>query len=248
MSDTALVVMARFPEKGKTKTRLARTIGDDEALHLYRAFLIDLAQRFADQEDFELYWAYAPTEANYASFMATLVPSLAKYMRYFPQEGADLGMRLHAVFKEMQKRAFHNTVVIGSDVPHIDRDIVANARKAFDEADVVLGPADDGGYYLIALREPYDVFSGIPMSTDGVMQMTMNLAHRQGLKVHLLQPLFDVDEITDLLRLAELLEKDSSLAPTTATYLTRIRSLYDDYSNTGSYAATLDLHRAHQSM
>lgn len=242
MSDTALVVMARYPEKGKTKTRLARTIGDDEALHLYRAFLIDLAQRFVNQEDFDLHWAYAPTEANYASFMATLVPSLAKYMRYFPQEGADLGRRLHLVFKEMQKRGVHNTIVIGSDVPHIGRDIVANARKALDKADVVLGPADDGGYYLIAMREPYDVFSGIPMSTNVVMQMTMNLAHQQGLKVHLLQPLFDIDEITDLLRLAALLEKDSSFAPATTAYLTRIRDLHDDYSNSGSYAATLDLH------
>jgi uncharacterized protein len=114
---------------------------------------------------------------------------------------------------------------MGSDSPQISPKIVAQARQALDKADVVLGPADDGGYYLIAMQQPYDVFSDIPMSTSIVAQKTIELAESQDLKVHTLENLFDIDELPDLLRLAQLLETDSSLAPETATYLATLKEL-----------------------
>jgi rSAM/selenodomain-associated transferase 1 len=224
MSDTALVVMARYPEVGKTKTRLARTIGGDEAVRLYQAFLTDLARRFARRE-YSLHWTYTPVEADYQAFIAQLAPSLAQYMACFPQQGIGLGARLHYAFQWARERGFQRTVVIGSDSPHISLEIIANARAALDKADVVLGPADDGGYYLIAMREPHDVFSGIPMSTSIVTQSTIELARRQGLTVHLLESLFDIDELPDLLRLAHLLEINSTLAPATAAHLASMRNL-----------------------
>ena len=113
------------------------------------------------------------------------------------------------------------SLLIGSDSPHISLAVVANACKALDEADVVLGPAEDGGYYLIAMRQPHDVFTGIPMSTSVVTQMTIDLAHRQELLVRQLQPLLDVDELPDLLRLAELLQENPTLAPATAAQLSK---------------------------
>jgi uncharacterized protein len=97
------------------------------------------------------------------------------------------------------------------------------AREALDEADVVLGPAHDGGYYLIAMSGPHDVFRGIPMSTSLVMQLTVDLAQRQGLKVNTLETLFDVDEWPDLVRLARLLRADSSLAPVTFAHLATMK-------------------------
>lgn len=217
-SKIALVVMARYPEAGKTKTRLGRIIGDDRAASLYQAFLTDLAQRFAGQA-YDLHWAFTPPEANFSAFIATVAPHYTPYMTYFPQQGADLGARLHQVFVETHARGFERTVVIGSDIPHISLAPVARAIKALDEADVVLGPAEDGGYYLIAMHQPHDVFSGIPMSTSVVTQMTIELAHRQELLVRLLEPLFDVDELPDLLRLANLLQEDHTLAPATAACL-----------------------------
>jgi len=224
MPDTALVVMARYPEVGATKTRLARTIGDEEAVRLYRAFLTDLARRFAGHP-YDLHWAYTPNGVSYSAFMATLAPSLVQSMRFFPQEGAELGARLHHAFRWTYERGYQRTIVIGSDTPHISRDIVTRAWEALDEADVVLGPAHDGGYYLMALSRPYDVFGGIPMSTGLVMQMTVDLAQRQGLKVATLEPLFDVDEWPDLVRLARLLRADSSLAPVTFAYLATMKEL-----------------------
>jgi uncharacterized protein len=243
MSNTALVVMARYPEIGKTKTRLARAIGHSEAVRLYAAFLTDLAQRFAEQ-DYDLHWAYTPAEVDYQTFIGSLAPG--GQMWSFPQQGPELGARLHHVFKWTRTQGFERTIVIGSDSPHISREIIVNARAALDEADVVLGPADDGGYYLIAMRKPYDVFSGIPMSTSVVTDMTIAAAQRQGLTVRLLEPLFDVDELPDLLRLAQLLAVDATRAPATAAHLVTMRKLYE-YNNRAS-APTLNLHRADQSL
>jgi uncharacterized protein len=224
MPDTALVVMARYPQVGTTKTRLARTIGHEEAVRLYRAFLTDLAHKFAGQANgCDLYWAYTPAEENYMSFMTTLVPSLTQHMHAFPQQGIDLGARLHHVFRWTHDRSYQSTIVIGSDSPQISLKIIIQAQKALNKADVVLGPADDGGYYLIAMRRPYDVFRDIPMSTSIVAQKTIELAQSQSLKVHILEHLFDIDELPDLMRLAQLLEEDSLLAPETANFLSTIK-------------------------
>ncbi|HLJ33925.1 MAG TPA: TIGR04282 family arsenosugar biosynthesis glycosyltransferase [Ktedonobacteraceae bacterium] len=229
-ADTALVIIARYPEVGKTKTRLARSIGDEATAQLYRAFLTDLARRFAGQE-YDLYWTFTPAHVDYASFIATLVPECAPSITCFPQQGDDLGERLLYAFQWLHAHGYQNTILIGSDSPHITRDIIADARAALNEADMVLGPSEDGGYYLIAMHEPHDVFSGIPMSTSSVTQMTIELAERKGLTVQCIHPLFDVDELPDLLRLAQVLEIDNQLAPTTAAYITSTRSLYDHSIN-----------------
>ena len=249
--DTALAVMARYPELGKTKTRLARTLGEQETLSLYQAFLCDIAQRHAGQA-YTLCWAYTPAEVKYQELIATLVPEHAATMRYFPQHGVDFGARLHHAFQWTQARGFAYTILIGSDSPQISRECIATARKALNDVDVVLGPSDDGGYYLLGMRVAHDVFSGIPMSTDVVTQMTLKAAQRQGLSVRLLDSLFDVDELPDLVRLAQMLTQDPTLAPVTAAHLKTMRSFHDHYAsntdNTSDDPATLNLHRANQPM
>src|SRR5258707_15096458 len=116
------------------------------------------------------------------------------------------------------------TIVIASDAPHISHALISQAQEALDGADVVLGPAEDGGYYLIAMRKPHDVFSGIPMSTQHVLHMTVDKAHHLGLSVHLLEPLFDIDEFPDLFRLAHILQKEQPLAPATPACLAKFIS------------------------
>jgi len=245
-TDTALVVMARYPELGKTKTRLARTLGDKETLGLYRAFLSDIAQRHTGQA-YTLCWAYTPAEVDYVGLVSTLAPAYATTMRCFPQQGLELGARIHNAFHWTQAQGFTCTILIGSDSPQISRGIIATARQALDEVEVVLGPSDDGGYYLLGMRKAHDVFSGIPMSTDVVAQMTLEAAQRQGLTTRLIDKLFDVDELPDLIRLADLLKKDATLAPVTAAYLETMRSFHDNHiDNTSDDATTLNLHRANQ--
>lgn len=245
-TDTALVVMARYPELGKTKTRLARTLGDKETLGLYRAFLSDIAQRHTGQV-YTLCWAYTPAEVDYVGLVSTLAPAYAPTMRCFPQQGLELGARIHNAFHWTQAQGFTYTILIGSDSPQISRETIAMARQALDEVEVVLGPSDDGGYYLLGMRKAHDVFSGIPMSTDVVAQMTLEAAQRQGLTTRLIDKLFDVDELSDLIRLAALLTQDAALAPITAAYLETMRSFHDNHiDNTSDDATTLNLHRANQ--
>lgn len=223
MADTALVIVARYPQIGTTKTRLAHALGNEETVQLYRAFLSDLACRFAGQAEYDLYWAYTPAGVDFAAFMAELAPSLVRHMRYFPQEGDGLGERLHNAFRRMYARGYRRTVLISSDSPQIGDGAITGASRALDRADVVLGPAEDGGYYLIAMRGPHDVFQGIPMSTGAVLRMTVELAQRRGLEVNLQETLFDVDELPDLERLAVLLHTHASLAPATAALLATMK-------------------------
>lgn len=213
--DTALVVMARTPRLGEVKTRLAASLGPAATLQLYLAFLADLARRFALESDCALHWAYTPVESDFAAELAQLIPGVCAGT-CFPQRGFNLASRLYEVFRETTTRAFAKTIVIGSDTPQVSSALISQARLALDEHDVVLGPAEDGGYYLIALREPHDLFTGIPMSTDQVLQMTVSRAHTLSLSVYLLHTLFDVDEQPDFLRLARLLQADPGLAPATA--------------------------------
>ena len=223
MPETALVIVARAPQMGQGKTRLAATIGPEATLHLYRAFLTDLARRFANQP-YALHWAYTPAEADFqaalAQLDATLPPSLV-----FPQVGPDFGSRLHHAFRTTHANAFQKTILIGSDAPHISRETIARAEQALEQADVVLGPAEDGGYYLLAMRAPHDLFSGIPMSTSAVLDMTLKRARDLGLTVHFLKPLFDVDDCDTLIRLMHLLQAQPALAPATAVCLTTLTRL-----------------------
>ena len=223
MADTALVIVARYPQTGTTKTRLARALGNEETVRLYRAFLTDLACRFARQPAYDLHWAYTPAGVDYAAFMAELAPSLVRYMRFFPQEGDGLGERLHNAFRRTYALGYKRTVLIGSDSSHIGIETIREASRALDKADVVLGPAEDGGYYMIAMRRPHDVFRNIPMSTSAVLRMTVELAQRQGLEVNLQETLFDIDELPDLERLARLLRTNASLAPATAAILATMK-------------------------
>jgi rSAM/selenodomain-associated transferase 1 len=228
-SDTALIIVARYPQRGAIKTRLASAIGEDATIELYRAFLTDLALKFAaarsQRNQYDLHWCYTPSGIDFGMLLSTLTPTLSASMRCFPQQGEGLGERLHHAFCTAHRLGYRKTIVISSDSPQIRPAIIAQARAALDHADVVLGPAEDGGYYLIAMREPHDVFTGIPMSTSVVLQMTIELACQQNLSVSMLEPLFDIDELPDLLRLTDLLQADHTLAPITAAHLATIKEL-----------------------
>ncbi|HLZ62018.1 MAG TPA: TIGR04282 family arsenosugar biosynthesis glycosyltransferase [Ktedonosporobacter sp.] len=232
MPGTALVIMTRYPEKGKIKTRLASSIGAEETHQLYQAFLTDLAARF-NHGDHALYWAYTPPESDFKTALASFLPprrvaplegargAEEGVGHCLPQQGGELGERLHNVFLALAKQ-YQQIIVIASDSPHISLGVIAESQQALQSADVVLGPADDGGYYLIAMREPHDVFSGIPMSTSMVLYQTIESCRRQSLVVQLLEPLFDIDELSDLQRLADLLQHNPTLAPTTAACISTI--------------------------
>jgi len=212
---TTLVVMARYPAVGAVKTRLARTIGAATACALYRAFLADLDARFAGGTR-PLVWAYDPPDADFAALVRPAAVCV-------PQEGPDLGPRMHNMLRRCCTDKSRGVLIIGADVPHVRDAWLAEADEALTDADLVLGPSTDGGYYLIGMREPHDVFTGVPMGRPDVLAATLDRAAALGLRVHCLPETFDVDEAGDLDRLRRELAGSSGLTlPATASVLATI--------------------------
>ena len=202
-----LVVVVKHPEVGKVKTRLAQGIGDAGAFDLYQAFVGDIVTRFSGgPHAFAI--AYTPADAPFAR------PGV----RCFPQRGPTLNARLLAIFDEQRSRA-RRTIVMSSDSPHVPAAWIERGFSELDDADVVLGPCEDGGYWCVGMRAPHDVFSGVAMSTPLVLAQTLERARALGLRHTLLPTTFDVDELADLARLRAEIGHEPGLLPATAASL-----------------------------
>lgn len=199
MRGTALAVIARHPTAGTVKTRLARAIGNQRTCALYHAFLRDIDARFRDHRR-TLVWFFDPPDA---AFHTVVSPG----SRCIPQSGEELGPRLYNCCAHLIGDGFDRVIIVGADVPHVADACLDEAEKQLDDADIVLGPSADGGYYLIAMRAVHDVFTGIVMGTNVVLAQTMAKASAAGLRVHLLPESFDIDEPRDLIRLHRLLSQ-----------------------------------------
>ena len=200
--------MAKHPVPGRVKTRLAAALGADTACALYRAFVLDLAERLRALP-YAVTWAYTPPDAPFAE----LLPGA----RCRPQHGRDLGERLAAAIADELAEGPGPVLAIGADAPHVPAAPLAEAAAALaGRADVVLGPAADGGYYLIGIRGPApDLFAGIAWGTAGVLEATLARARAAGLAPHLLPPSFDIDQPADLARLRALLARGEVSLPRT---------------------------------
>lgn len=198
----ALFVVARLPVSGTTKTRLGAAIGYERAAALYAAFLRDLGARFAraaTRDGYDLYWYYtAPDDASDADFAMVVGPGGG----YFRQPAGDLGARLQHGFATLAERGYERIMVLSSDSPHAPASWIADSFDALRTHDVVIGPARDGGYYLLGQRiagsGPVDLFSHIEMSTSRVYDATLACARAAGLRVASVPVTFDVDEAADL--------------------------------------------------
>jgi rSAM/selenodomain-associated transferase 1 len=213
--ERVLVVMARYPEVGAVKTRLAATHGPERATALYRGFIADLDARFRARPR-RLVWAYHPAEQPFADVVHAGACCIV-------QDGDDLGARMHGCFRVLCSGGAASVVMIGADVPHVRDAWLDEAEARLCEVDVVLGPSSDGGYYLIAMRAPHDLFTGVRMSTTRVLADTERKIAAAGLRVHLLAPSFDVDEAADVERLRVELQAPelAGRLPATAAWLAR---------------------------
>ncbi|HEU5312098.1 MAG TPA: TIGR04282 family arsenosugar biosynthesis glycosyltransferase, partial [Candidatus Eisenbacteria bacterium] len=119
------------------------------------------------------------------------------------QSEGDLGHRLRSAFAALRSRGAERVVAIGTDTPHLDPDLVVNAFEALGTHDLVIGPAEDGGYYLIGMREPADgMFESIAWSTPTVLDSTLERARALGHSVEMLPRSYDIDDAGTLLRAA----------------------------------------------
>jgi rSAM/selenodomain-associated transferase 1 len=217
----AVAVMAKVPGATPVKSRLHAALTPEQATELYRCFLLDRLEGLGALPGIAHVVAFTPPEAEAA--MAALAPPV---YRLVPQEGDGLGERLTHLFARLLGEGHGGVVALDSDSPTLPMAYVADAALtlAAGDADVVLGPSDDGGYYLIGLRVACPpLFDGVPWSTPRTRAATLDRCHALGLSVRLLPPWFDVDTADDLARLRAGLGA-AGAPPRTAAFVRTIQS------------------------
>lgn len=187
-------MFGKAPEPGRVKTRLVPVLHAQEAADLYRAMLQDTVE-IAEAVG-ELVVAFAPSEAR-----LPLERLLGRHRQFLPQGPGDLGRRMAYAFERLCDGR-RPVLVVGSDCPGVSPGRLAEAARALGEADVVLGPALDGGYYLVGMKRARpDLFEDVPWSTPDVLAATRERVERLGLAGALLPPERDLDTPEDLFEL-----------------------------------------------
>ena len=217
-----LFIMAKQPQPGQTKTRLCPPLTATEACGLYACFLQDVVSTCRSittrVAGLEAGIAYVPSTAALAYFRG-----LAPDFTLVKQRGADLAARLDGVLREALATGSSQVVAINSDGPTLPDSLLARAYHQLDDpkTDMVLGPCEDGGYYLIGVKGEFgDVVHGVQMSTPFVLRDTLAAAAAAGLEVALLPEWYDVDDRVALLRLQrELTRMPATVAPATRRFL-----------------------------
>ena len=187
--------MAKAPRVGAVKTRLCPPLRAPEAAELARCLLLDAVERVRMVAGSRPIMAYTPIEAQ-AQFEEA-APGFVQ----IPQRGGDLGARQLHLIEGVLGLGLQAALVIGTDSPTLPRECLDEAVSLVmaPDVDVVLGPTEDGGYYLIGLRAPHAaLFEHVPWSTSAVLGRTLERAQQLGLRVACLPTWFDVDTGADL--------------------------------------------------
>ncbi|MCG8329373.1 MAG: TIGR04282 family arsenosugar biosynthesis glycosyltransferase [Chitinophagales bacterium] len=188
-TEGALILFIRNPEKGKVKTRLAKSVGEEQALEIYKA-LLDQTRKVSlavPVRRLLFYSEHINQQDDWAS----------EDFEKFLQQGNDLGERMHHAFLKALRLAA-KAVIVGSDIAQIKPEIIQNAFTALDDHDYVIGPALDGGYYLLGMKTPSpELFSGIEWSTSTVCEETIAIIHQNGKTCAKVASLSDIDYAED---------------------------------------------------
>jgi rSAM/selenodomain-associated transferase 1 len=192
-----LVVFARYPRRGEVKTRLASTIGREAAAEFYKLCaerVLRETEKLSKDVELFLFYADGTNELEIREW-------IGERFRLAPQIGADLGARMGNAFESVFSHGAQKAIIVGTDVPDLTADVIEDAFNALGSHELVVGPCEDGGYYLLGMKEVHgELFAGIPWSTDQVLETTLAAVRNKGLTVHVLQTLADVDTEEDLKR------------------------------------------------
>ena len=196
----ALVIFAKAPIPGQVKTRLCPPLTPDEAATLHGSFVLDMLERTTLavaklQLPFHRYLACAPS----SELVFFKIMEERQGIHLLDQAGEDLGQRMHRTSVDVFAKGYKQVIIVGTDVPTLPLSVYQEALAILGRSDVALGPALDGGYYLIGLTQPAEqLFTGVPWSTDQVLAVTQQQAKTLGLSVELTTAWRDVDTIADL--------------------------------------------------
>lgn len=191
MSNHALIIFVKNPEKGKVKTRLAKDVGEDKAVDIYKK-LLRHTYNITNELSVEKYVYYG----GYIDWNDMW--DLDIYNKRIQVE-EDLGGRMIHAFGELYEREHDKVLIIGSDCNELSTEILQSAFNSLDDNDVVLGPTYDGGYYLIGMKKLHaDLFTGKNWSTESVFEQTIKSIDENDLSYSVLPKLNDVDHKEDV--------------------------------------------------
>lgn len=185
-----LIIFVKNPLPGKVKTRLGRSIGLEKAAAIYSKLLIHTRNLCAALPLSKEVW--------YADFIHPEDLWNRGSFSKRKQGPGSLGTRMKRAFNRAFAEGYQKVLLIGSDCPELSPEHLQAALNALDRHAVVLGPAHDGGYYLIGMREPFPLFENIEWSTEKVLEQTLNLCQQLRLNPYLLPTLSDLDDLEDL--------------------------------------------------
>jgi len=216
----ALLVFAKTPKPGKVKTRLLAAVSAEVAAALHEACIADTLRLVRKMRGCDAI-VFAAGGTRYFRELVKKQKRGAR-VRVLPQRGEELGVRMGNAFRKCFAMGYREVVVIGTDTPWMGAERV---RKAFSELkanDVVIGPAEDGGYYLLGMRKFVpEVFRAIPWSTERVLELTLKVIVKGKLRGKLLRRDFDLDRPEDLRAAATKLKRSPVLAPALAAAIGR---------------------------
>ncbi len=191
-----LGVFVKEPLPGKVKTRLGKQIGEELSAQLYEAFLADFTETVNSLSKIESVFAYAPSTPNAQQYFQNLSNG---NQALWQQPETDLGSRMGQFFKHYLTPG-NPVVIVGSDSPTLPARLVEEAFELLKENDVVIGPAVDGGYYLVGQSKPVsEMFEGINWSEPNVLQQTIERLRETKSSVGLLTPWYDIDSLEDVM-------------------------------------------------
>lgn len=188
MNKNLLIVFVKNIKLGKVKTRLAKTIGNQEAFEVYK-ILVEKTEEATKclPVDRHIYFSDDIISTKWTNVFKTV------------QKGKDLGERMKNAFKDGFDKGYKNIILIGSDLPDISESILTNAFKTIKTNDIVFGPAEDGGYYLVGMKQLYNcVFDNKAWSTSNLLHDTIQELKTQTISFELLETLNDIDTFEDL--------------------------------------------------
>lgn len=190
--NSALIIFQKNAVLGKVKSRLAATIGEKKALEIYRSLLLHTYGQMEKLEEIDITIFYSDyiEESSYGQFK----PDFQEI-----QVGADLGERMANAFQKLFQKGYKKVIIIGTDCPEIKSADIIDAFQALDKKDVCIGPALDGGYYLLGMCRYYEfLFQNIPWSSSEVTAKTIKTLNHHQISYKLLKTLRDIDTEEDL--------------------------------------------------
>lgn len=189
------IVFGRYPLPARTKTRLIQALGPTGAADLHRRMTektVKKVKEIGSRRSIEVEFCFeGGTECKVRRW-------LGSDMIYSHQESGDLGERMYLAFRKAFYRGCRKVVLLGTDIPELRIELLEEALDALMDHDLVIGPSNDGGYWLMGLNRPVDLFHGLNWGSRTVLEQTLSLAMRYHFKVHQLETLTDIDTVEDL--------------------------------------------------